>query len=73
MIRAKNRIGPHNIDIISILIGSLLGDCYGEKRYGENIRFKFKQNIKNKDYLFMLHEIFYKKGYCSKNLPILYE
>jgi hypothetical protein len=25
-----NRIGPHNIDFISVLIGNLLGDAHGE-------------------------------------------
>ena len=31
-ITSLERIGPHNIDIISIIIGSLLGDGHLEKR-----------------------------------------
>jgi hypothetical protein len=27
-----NRIGPHNIDILSFIIGSILGDLHLEKR-----------------------------------------
>jgi hypothetical protein len=48
-IRANKRIGPHNRDIISIFIGSLLGDgtLYN---YKENYRFRFEQ--KNTHYLF---------------------
>ena len=38
------RIGPHNLDIISMLIGSLLGDGHLEKRKkGVGTRFKFEQ------------------------------
>ena len=33
-LRADRRIGPHNEDIISILVGSLLGEGHGEKRSG---------------------------------------
>ena len=33
LVKAKNRIGPHNKDVISVIIGSLLGDTYGNKRF----------------------------------------
>jgi hypothetical protein len=36
-IRAKNRIGPHNEDIVSVMVGSLLGDGYLE-RHGTGSR-----------------------------------
>ena len=32
-IRGLYRIGPHNIDILSIIYGSLLGDAHAEKGY----------------------------------------
>jgi ubiquinol-cytochrome c reductase cytochrome b subunit len=51
-IRAINRIGPHNIDVISIIIGSLLGDGHANSRTIEGTRFFFKQSIIHKDYLF---------------------
>jgi hypothetical protein len=31
-VTAQKRIGPHNLDVISVLVGSLLGDCYASKR-----------------------------------------
>ena len=31
-VKASKRIGPHNEDVLSILVGSLLGDCYANKR-----------------------------------------
>ena len=51
-VKAINRIGPHNQDVISVIIGSLLGDCYGNIRYVEGTRFCYRQSIIHKDYLF---------------------
>jgi len=61
-IRANKRIGPHNIDIISIFIGSLLGDgtLYN---YKQNYRFRFEQ--KNTHYLFWLYNKIKKLGYTN--------
>jgi hypothetical protein len=50
-IRAKKRIGPHNEDIISVLVGSLLGDAHAERLYNGGVRFKFRQSIIHKDYI----------------------
>jgi hypothetical protein len=51
-VKASRRIGPHNEDVISLLIGSLLGDTYGNRISGEGIRFSYRQSIIHKDYLF---------------------
>jgi len=40
-VRAGKRIGPHNHDITSILVGSLLGDGYGELLSPNSVRFTF--------------------------------
>jgi ubiquinol-cytochrome c reductase cytochrome b subunit len=49
---SSKRIGPHNIDIISIIIGSTLGDSHLEKRKnGLGTRVKFEQCNKNVEYL----------------------
>ncbi|KAN0036249.1 hypothetical protein ACTA71_009077 [Dictyostelium dimigraforme] len=69
IVRAQNRIGPHKGEIISILIGCLLGDAYGSNRSREGVSFSFKQSSKNKEYLFMLYDIFNKNGYCTNNVP----
>jgi hypothetical protein len=31
-LQACERVGPHNLDIISTLVGNLLGDSWGEKK-----------------------------------------
>jgi hypothetical protein len=51
-IRAIKRIGPHNEDIISVLVGSLLGDGYAERLNNGGVRFTFKQSDIHKDYFF---------------------
>lgn len=51
-IRAVNRIGPHNEEILSVIIGSLLGDAYANKRSGEGVRLCYRQSILHKEYLF---------------------
>lgn len=47
---SKNRIGPHNKDIISVIIGNLLGDGHGEKRVGST-RFTIHMGSPNVEYL----------------------
>ena len=61
-IKANKRIGPHNIDILSILVGSLLGDgtLY---RYKNNFRFRIKDS--NKHYLYWLYNKIKKLGYTN--------
>jgi hypothetical protein len=66
------RIGPHNYDVIQVLIGSLLGDSHLEKR-GEGIRVKFEQTNRNVEYLMWFHKFFASKGYCSIEKPKLFK
>ena len=70
--RAKNRIGPHNIDVLSVIFGLMLGDGFGNNRSGEGVRFCIKQSIVHKEYLFSLYEFFLNRGYCSNNPPRKY-
>ena len=54
-VRAANRIGPHHIDVISVLVGwggTLLGDCNASKRAVKGTRLVYKQSIVHKYYLF---------------------
>ena len=69
----KTRIGPHNEDIISVIIGSLLGDSHAERLPNGGVRLRFKQSIKHKDYLFLLFNFFKERGYCSNNLPVIFK
>lgn len=71
-IRAINRIGPHNQDVLSVIIGSLLGDGYAQQRSGEGVRICYRQSIIHKEYLFWLYNFFYDRGYTSNLHPRLY-
>ena len=51
-VKASSRIGPHNKEVISVIIGSLLGDSYASARTIEGTRFSYKQSQVHKDYLF---------------------
>lgn len=69
-IRSIRRIGPHNIDIISILIGSLLGDgnvSIRNKNFNikDGVRFTFRQSIIHKEYIYWLYNYFKDRGYSN--------
>lgn len=59
---------PLNIDIVSIIYGSLLGDGHAEKRYSRT-RFCFYQEGSHKEYILYLHNMVSSLGYCSINQP----
>jgi ubiquinol-cytochrome c reductase cytochrome b subunit len=67
-IRAEKRIGPHNIDILSIIFGTLLGDGYAEKRIN-GTRISFYQESTHSDYLLWLHSLISELGYCNSTKP----
>jgi len=69
---SKERIGPHNIDIISIIIGSTLGDTHLEKRKnGIGTRIIFEQSNNNVEYLMWFHNYLSSRSYCSNTKPKL--
>lgn len=65
---STKRIGPHNYEVLCILIGSLLGDGHMEKD-GNGSRFCFYQKGEHIDYVLWLHSILFKHGYCKENIP----
>lgn len=67
-IRAEKRIGPHNMDILSIIFGTLLGDGHAEKR-ANGTRIAFYQEGSHKDYLLWLHNLISQLGYCNSTEP----
>ena len=69
-IPALKRIGPHNIDVISVIIGNMLRDGWGENR-SNNTRFNIHMGSPNVEYLMWLHKFFYERGYCSSIKPKL--
>lgn len=72
-LNSSHRIGPHNKDILSIIIGSVLGDSHLEKRNnGLGTRIIFEQSNKNVEYLMWFHNYLASKGYCSIQKPKLH-
>lgn len=67
-LRSRQRIGPHDSELISIIFGSLLGDGYAEK-HGNGTRICFQQEESHSSYLFYLHEKISEKGYCNETKP----
>ena len=73
-ITSYQRIGPHNIDIISIIIGSVLGDTHLEKRTNSlGTRMIFEQSNKNVEYLMWFHNYLSIRGYCNPQKPKLFK
>lgn len=69
-IPAKKRIGPHNKELLSILFGSLLGECQAEYRSkGNGTRFCFYQESSHVNYLLWLHKKLAALGYTNLNEP----
>lgn len=71
-ISAISRVGPHNITILSIITGSLLGDGHAEQRVqGNGTRITFYQAGSHIEYLLWLHELISSLGYCSPITPVI--
>lgn len=71
-VKAIYRIGPHNEDVTSVVIGSLLGDSYANRKHIDGVRICYRQSEQDKEYLFWLYNFFYSRGYCSNLKPRQY-
>lgn len=71
MLRANTRIGPHNLDVISLFVGSLLGDA-NLSISNCSVKFRFRQSIIHKEYIFFLYNFLFLRGYASAVGPSLY-
>lgn len=72
--RAIRRIGPHNINVLSIIICGMLGDFWGNKIKGQqmdSVRFNIEQGVKNSAYIHHLNILLHELGYCSNVIPKL--
>jgi len=69
-LKSTQRIGPHNIDVLCVIFGGLLGDGHLEKR-GDSYRLKFTQSNINVEFLTWFWKIFSSRGYCNVNFPKL--
>ena len=72
--KAILRIGPHNKEILDILICGMLGDFWADIIPGKILNstgFQIEQSIVNSAYIHYLTRYFYKKGYCHRPVPVL--
>jgi len=72
--KAIYRIGPHNKDVLSVLICGMLGDWWGDKlknQKGYSVRFHIEQGINNAGYIHHLTNLFHNWGYSSYVIPKL--
>lgn len=72
--KAIQRIGPHNKEILEIIISGMLGDFWADKIEGKqlnSIRFNIEQGINNTAYIHYLSLLIFNLGYCSKPVPTL--
>lgn len=62
----------HSEEVISMMVGSLLGDSHLEKRKeGKGTRLKLEQCGKNVEYIMWFHKYLAERGYCRKDKPKL--
>lgn len=74
--KAITRIGPHNKQVLDIIICGMLGDFWADKIPGKplySIRFNIEQSISNMAYIHYLTLFFYHLGYCARPIPTLVE
>lgn len=69
-IATEKRIGPHDKEVLSVLLGHLLGDAHGEKRCNTS-RFTIHMSSRNAEYIFWSHKFFAERGYCSSKKPVV--
>lgn len=63
---------PHNIDILSLIFGSLLGEAQAEKKIpGTGTRITFYQEGLHVKYILFLHKMFSDLGYCNPKIPVI--
>jgi len=60
--------GPHHINILSSIFGSLLGDSHAQKRF-KKCRINLQQASSNREHLFKIHHLWSSGGYCNELKP----
>jgi ubiquinol-cytochrome c reductase cytochrome b subunit len=72
--KAILRIGPHNKEVLDVIICGMLGDFWGDTIPGKllkSTRFQIEQSISNAAYIHYLTSYFYNLGYCARPIPVL--
>jgi len=73
-IKAIYRIGPHDKDVLCVLVCGMLGDWWSDEvkgQLGNSVRFNIEQGVCNSAYIHYLTTFFYEKGYTSYIVPKL--
>jgi len=60
-VKANKRIGPHNEDVVSVIIGSLLGNSITNSKPIEGTRIVLRS--RSMEYLQSMYNFFYTRGY----------
>jgi ubiquinol-cytochrome c reductase cytochrome b subunit len=72
--KAIMRIGPHNKEVLDLIICGMLGNFWADTIPGKLInstRFQIEQSIINAAYIHYLTLYFYNLGYCARPIPVL--
>ena len=72
--KALLRIGPHNKNILDLIICGMLGDFWADSIPGKiqnSTRLQIEQSIINSAYIHKITLYFYNLGYCNKPVPVL--
>ena len=72
--KAILRIGPHNKEILDIIVCGMLGDFWADIIPGKTLnstRIQLEQSIINSAYIHYLTLYFYNLGYCARPVPVL--
>jgi len=70
-VQSTLRIGPHNKDIINLIIASLLGNGSMEN-FEKGYRLTYYQPNFNGEYLLWLHQFVSNLGYCKPAIPQIF-
>nr|YP_009640147.1 LAGLIDADG endonuclease [Synchytrium endobioticum]QCQ68579.1 LAGLIDADG endonuclease [Synchytrium endobioticum]QCQ68598.1 LAGLIDADG endonuclease [Synchytrium endobioticum]QCQ68769.1 LAGLIDADG endonuclease [Synchytrium endobioticum]QCQ68788.1 LAGLIDADG endonuclease [Synchytrium endobioticum]QCQ68845.1 LAGLIDADG endonuclease [Synchytrium endobioticum] len=64
--KSYQRIGPHNLDVLSFIFGALLSDAHAE-RHGKGTRIALQQESSNLEFLTWYNNFLADKGYGKTN------
>lgn len=68
--QSKKRFGPHNLEVISVIVAGLLGDHHAEKR-GNATRFTINVSNRSVEHVRFLYTFLSERGYCTRKKPKL--
>ena len=72
--KSLKRIGPHNKDILCIIVSGMLADWWGLKISGNSlpsVQFNIEQSAKHSTYIHKICSELFELGYCSSYTPKL--